>query len=83
MGSTPTRAALFIGGSTGSACCGSFRRTTRFNGYIPINSQEDCTGFIANRLSHDLNSEFRSSAVNKLSSGHSDDKHIQQAAMSH
>jgi hypothetical protein len=38
MGSTPPRAALFIGGSTDSACYGSFRRTIRLNSSIPINS---------------------------------------------
>jgi hypothetical protein len=48
MGSTPTRAALFIGGSTGSTRCGSFRRTTRFNGSIPRSLREDCGGFIVN-----------------------------------
>jgi hypothetical protein len=41
MGSTLTRAALFIGGSTESSCCGSFRRTTRLNGSIPRSSRED------------------------------------------
>jgi hypothetical protein len=70
-------------GSTGSACCGSFRHTTRFNGSIPGNSREDCAGFIDNRLSHNLNSEFRSSAINILSLGHPDDKQVQQAPTSH
>jgi hypothetical protein len=79
MGSTPTRAALFIGVSTGSARCGSFRHTTRFNGSIPINLREDCAVFITNRLSHDLNSEFRSFTVNRISLGHPDDKQVQPA----
>jgi hypothetical protein len=54
----------------GSTRCGSFCRTMRFNGSILINLREDCAGFIINRLSHDLKSEFRSSAVNQISSGH-------------
>jgi hypothetical protein len=83
MGSTPTRAALFIGGSTGSVRCGSFRRTTCFNDSIPINSREDCTGFVINILSHDLNSGFRTSAINKISSCHPNDKQVQQAPTSH
>jgi hypothetical protein len=41
MGSTPTRAALFIGGSTESAHCDSFCRTTHLNGSIPRSSRED------------------------------------------
>jgi hypothetical protein len=61
-------------GSTGSACCGSFRRTTRYNGSIPISSRQDRAGFVVNRLSHDLNSESRSSAVHKTSSGHRYDR---------
>jgi hypothetical protein len=74
MGSTLTCAALFIGGSTGSACCGSFCHTTRLNGSIPIILREDYTGFIISRLSHDLNSEFRLTTANKTSSGHLEDK---------
>jgi hypothetical protein len=35
------------------------------NGSIPIISREDHAGFFANRLSNDLNSEFRSSATTK------------------
>jgi hypothetical protein len=50
MGSTTTQTALFIEGSTESARCGSFRRTTRFNGCIPRSSREDYGGFISNRL---------------------------------
>jgi hypothetical protein len=50
MGSTPTRAALFIEGSTESARCGSFRHTTHSNGSIPRSSREDYSGFITNRL---------------------------------
>jgi hypothetical protein len=61
-------------GSTESAHCDSFRRTKRLNGSIPKNSRRDCAGFIANRLSNDLNSEFRSSGDSKLSSGHPDSK---------
>jgi hypothetical protein len=38
-------------GSTASSRCGSFRCTTRFNVSILINTQEDCVGFITNRLS--------------------------------
>jgi hypothetical protein len=47
MGSTPPRAALFIGGSTDSARCGSFRRTTRLNGSILISSRDNLGGFAA------------------------------------
>jgi hypothetical protein len=47
MGSTPPRAALFIRGSTYSACYGSFRRIIRLNGYIPINSRDNLGGFVA------------------------------------
>jgi hypothetical protein len=35
------------------------------NGSIPIISREDCAKFFVNRLSGDLNSEFRSSATTK------------------
>jgi hypothetical protein len=70
-------------GSTGSACCGSFCRTTRYNVSIVINSREDCIGFIVNRLSQDLNSEFRSSAGNKTPWGQPDDKQGWQAPTSH
>jgi hypothetical protein len=41
MGSTPTQASLFIGGSTESARCDSFRRTTHLNGSIPRSLRED------------------------------------------
>jgi hypothetical protein len=74
MESTPTRASIFIGGSTGSARYGSFRRTTRYNGSIPIISREDYTGFIIKIPCHDLNSEFRSSAAHKAVSGRPDGK---------
>jgi hypothetical protein len=50
MGSTPPRAALFIGGSTESARCGSFRRTIRPNGSIPGSSREYFGGFFADWL---------------------------------
>jgi hypothetical protein len=83
MGSTPTRAALFIGGSTGSAHCGPFRRTTCYNGSISIILREDCTRFVVNKLSHDLNSEFRSSGTSKTPSGHPDSKQVRQAPTSH
>jgi hypothetical protein len=79
IGSTPTQTTLFIEEPTGSARCGSFYRTTHFNGSILRNSREDCGGFIANRVSHDLNSKFRSSTVTKLSSGHPDGKQVRQA----
>jgi hypothetical protein len=41
MGPTPTRATLFIGGSTESARCSSFRRTTCLNRSILRSSRED------------------------------------------
>jgi hypothetical protein len=62
IGSTPPRAALFIGGSTESIRCGSFHRTIHLNGSILRSSQEDQGGFFANRLQLRPKSEFRSSA---------------------
>jgi hypothetical protein len=61
-------------GSTGSACCGSFHHTTRYNGSIPIISRKDCAGFIVNIPHHNLNSVFRSSDAHKASSGHPNGK---------
>jgi hypothetical protein len=71
-GVNPDLSCSIYRGTTRSACCGSFCHTTRYNGSIPIISREDRARFIINRLSHDLNSEFRSSAAHK-SSGHPDD----------
>jgi hypothetical protein len=47
MGSTPPRAALFIGGSTESARCGSFSRTIRYNRSILGSSRENFVGIVA------------------------------------
>jgi hypothetical protein len=74
MGVNPNPSHSIYRGSSGSARCGSFHRTTCYNGSILVISRDDCAGFIVNRLSHDLNSEFGSSAANKTLSGHPDDK---------
>jgi hypothetical protein len=50
MGSTPPRAALFIGWSTEFLYCSSFRRTTRLNGSITICSRDNLDGFAADWL---------------------------------
>jgi hypothetical protein len=63
---TTTRAALFIGVSTQSARCGSFRR-------MPPILREDHVRLFAERAIHDLSSEFRLLET-PLSSGHPNDR---------
>jgi hypothetical protein len=61
-GVNPASGRLIYRGSTESARCGSFRRTTRLNGSILKSSRADQGGFSLTDYSYDLNSEFKSSA---------------------
>jgi hypothetical protein len=83
MGSTPPRAALFIGGSTKSTRCGSFRRTTRLNSSIREVCKEIKADFSLTDYSYDLNLSLGRQLNNKTTSGRPDGKHVLQAPTSH
>jgi hypothetical protein len=87
MGSTSSRATLFIGGSTESTCYGSFRRTTSPLGFkwalFREVREKIKADFSPIDYSYDLNLCLGRQPNKKTTRGHSDGKHVLQAHTSH